>query len=141
MTPVEISQWRAKIGCFRVSVQKSSALMESAKPISVLFKILKLFWVFYCFIAISILALPFTITIQFLAAHSVTTQSSFLPLFARLHHFAKLVLYTIIELLKRFPLSIIALVRYKHVAVRHFLFLYAYFYIGCIHVSLLIRNG
>ena len=38
MTPVEISQWRAKIGCFRVSVQKSSALMESVKPISVLFQ-------------------------------------------------------------------------------------------------------
>ena len=132
MMPVEISQWRATIGYFHVSVQKSSPLMKSVKPFSVVFQILKLFWFFYCFIAISILALPVTLTIQFLAVHSVTTQSRFLPLFARVHHFAKSVLYTTIELLKRFPIGIIALVRYKHVAVRHFLFLYSYFYIGCI---------
>ena len=119
MMPVEISQWRATIGCFRVSVQKSSPLMKSFEPFSVLFQILKSFWFFYCFIVISILALPFTLTIQFLAVHSVTTQSSFLPLFARVHHFAKSVLYTTIELLKRFPVGIIALVRYKHVAVRY----------------------
>ena len=75
--------------------------MKSVKPFSVVFQILKLFWFFYCFIAISILALPVTLTIQFLAVHSVTTQSRFLPLFARVHHFAKSILYTTIELLKR----------------------------------------
>ena len=96
MMPVEISQWRATIGCFHVSVQKSSPLMKSVKPFSVVFQILKLFWFFYCFIAISILALPVTLTIQFLAVHSVTTQSRFLPLFARVHHFAKSVLYATI---------------------------------------------
>ena len=132
MMPVEISQWRATIGCFRVSMQKSSPFRKSVKPFSILFRILKLFWFCYCFIAISILALPFTLTIQFLALHSVTTQSSFLPLFARVHQFAKSVLYTTLELVKRIPIGIIALVRYKHVAVRYYLFLYAYFYIGCI---------
>ena len=113
-------------------MQKSSQLGKSVKPFSILLQILKLFWFCYCFIAISILALPFTLTIQFLAVHSVTTQSSFLPLFARVHYFAKSVLYTTIELLKRIPIGIIILVWYKHVAVRQYLFLYAYFYIGCI---------
>ena len=97
---------------------------------SVFFQILKLLWFCYCFIAISILALPFTLTIQFLV-HCVTTQSGFLPLFARVHHIAKTVLYTTIELFKRIPLGVIGLVRYKHATVRQFLFLYAYCYIGC----------
>ena len=94
-------------------MQKSSQLGKSDKPFSILLQILGLFWFCYCFIAISILALPFTLTIQFLAVHSVTTQSSFLPLFARVHYFAKSVLYTTMELLKRIPIGIIILVRYK----------------------------
>ena len=48
-----------------------------------------------------------------------------------MHHIAKTVFYTTIELLKRISLGVIGLVRYKHVTVRQFLFLYAYFYIGC----------
>ena len=131
MMPVEINQWRATIGCFRVSIQNSSPLKKSVKPLSILFQILKLFWFCYCFIAISIFVLPLTLTIQFLAVHSVTNQSCFLPLFARVHHLAKAVLYTSLELFKRVPFGIIGLVRYKHAAVRQLLFLYAYFYIGC----------
>ena len=130
MMPVEINQWRATIGCFRVSIQKLSPLKKSVKPFSVFLQILKLFWFCYSFIAISILALPFTLTIQFLTVHCVTTQSPFLPLFARVHHIAKTVLYTTIELFKRIPLGVIGLVRYKHATVRQFLFLYAYCYIG-----------
>ena len=137
MMPVEINQWRATIGCFRVSIQKSSPLKKSVKPFSILFQILKLFWFCYCFIAISIFVLPFTLTIQFLTVHSVTSQSCFLPLFARVHHFAKTVLYTTTELFKRIPLGVISLVRYKHAAVRQFLFLYAYFYIGCMTCNIL----
>ena len=129
---VEINQWQAAIGCFRASVQKSSPLRKSVEPFSILFQILKLYWFCYCFIAISILALPCAITIQFLKVHSVTSQSCFLPLFARVHHFAKTVLYTTLEIFKRIPRCIIGLVRYRHVAVRQFLFLYAYFYIGCL---------
>ena len=72
-----------------------------------------------------------TLTIQFLAVHSVTNQSCFLPLFARVHHLAKAVLYTSLELFKRVPFGVIGLVRYKHAAVRQLLFLYAYFYFGC----------
>ena len=132
MMLVEINQWRAAIGCFRASVQKSSPLRKSVEPFSILFQILKLYWFCYCFIAISILALPCAITIQFLKVHSVTSQSCFLPLFARVHHFAKTVLYTTLEIFKRIPRCIIGLVRYRHVAVRQFLFLYAYFYIGCL---------
>ena len=62
----------------------------------------------------------------------MTSQSCFLPLFARVHLFAKTVLYTTLEIFKRIPRCIIGLVRYRHVAVRQFLFLYAYFYIGCL---------
>ena len=93
---VEINQWRAAIGCFRASVQISSPLRKSIKLFSTLFQILKLFWFCYSFIAISILALPCAITM-----HSVTSQSCFLPLFARVHHFAKTVLYTTLEIFKR----------------------------------------
>ena len=49
MMPVEISQWRATIGCFRVSVQKSSALMKSVKPISVPFSNPQIILVFLLF--------------------------------------------------------------------------------------------
>ena len=62
---------------------------------------------------------------------SVATHSRFLPLFARVHHFAKTVHYTTLELFKGIPVGIIGLVRYKHAAVRQFLFFYAYFYFGC----------
>ena len=137
MMPVEINQWRATIGCFRVSIQNSSPLKKSVKPFSIPFQILKLFWFCYCFIAISIFVLPLTLTIQFLTVHSVTNQSCFLPLFARVHHFAKAVLYTTTELFKRIPFGVIGLVRYKHAAVRQFLFLYVYFYIGCMTCNIL----
>ena len=133
MMLVEINQWRAAIDCFRASVQKSPPLSKGVKPFSVLFQILKLYWFCYCFIAISILALPCAVTIQFLKVHSVTSQSCFLPLFAPVHHFEKAVLCTTREIFKRIPRCIIiGLVRYRHVAVRQFLFLYAYFYIGCL---------
>ena len=59
--------------------------------------------------------------------HSVATQSCFLPLFARMHHFAKTVLYVTVELLKRIPIGVILMVRYKY-----FHSQYAYFYIACV---------
>ena len=64
--------------------------------------------------------------------HSLATQLYFLPLFASVHHFATIVIYTTSELFKRIPLGIIRLFRYKRMAVKHYLFLYIYFYIGCI---------
>ena len=74
---------------------------------------------------------------QFLAVHSMETQSCFLPLFARVHHFAKTVLYLTVELSKRIPVGVIGIVRYKRVALKQFLFLYSYFYIGCMTCDLL----
>ena len=65
--------------------------------------------------------------LQFFAVHSVATQLRFLPLFARVHHFAKTVLYVSVELLKRIPIGVIVLVRYKY-----FHSQYAYFYTACV---------
>ena len=110
--PVEVNQWRATIGCFRPSMQKSPPLSKTVRPIS----ILRLFCFCYGFIAISVLVLPLVLLIQFLALHCVGTQLCFLPLFARMHHFAKSFLYVTAELLKRIPLGVIILVRYKHFA-------------------------
>ena len=115
----DVDQWRATIGCFRASFQKNFSLGSSVTPFPMLFQILKLYWFCICFLAVSIVVLPLTLIIQFLAVHSLATQSCFLPLFASVHHFAKIVIYTTFELFKRIPLGIIRLVRYKQVAFKH----------------------
>ena len=130
--PVEINQWRATIGCFCLSMQSLSPLGKAVKPLSILFQVLKLYWFCCSFITISIFVLPLTLTIHFLALHSVATQLYFLPLFAHMHCLAKVAIYTAVELLKRAPCGTIGLIREKRSLVKHFLFMYAYFYIGCI---------
>ena len=130
MMPVEINQWRATIGCFLV--QSLSPLNKMLRPFSIFLPILKLYWFCSCFIAISTLVLPLTITIQFLAINSVATQFCFLPLFAHTHRFAKLVVYMTAELLKRIPLAVIGLIRSKRPFLKKVLFAYVYFYIGCL---------
>ena len=132
MMLVEINQWRATIGCFRVSIQISSPLSKSPRPLCVLVHILKLYWICCCFIAVSIIVLPLTLMIHFLAVHSVATQLRLMPLFARIHHLVKIVIYTTVELFKRIPRLIIGLTHCKRLAVKQFIFLYAYFYTGCI---------
>ena len=133
MMPVEINRWRATIGCFRISLQKSSLLRKTVQPFSTLFQVIKLYWFCCCFIAISILVLPLTLMQQFCVMHfAVTTRSFFLPRFARVHLFVKMVIYTSVELFKRTPLFVINQVHYNNFALRKFLFLYAYFYIACI---------
>ena len=124
--PVEINQWRATIGCFRASIQKLLPISKNSTSFSFLFQLFRLCWFCCCFIAISILALPLALVIQFFAVHALAIHLCILPLFARMHHFAKVVIYTLYELLKRIPLGIICLVRYKHLAVKHHLFLYTY---------------
>ena len=89
---------------------KTTPLSKIVGPIS----IARLFCFCYGFIAISVLALPLVLLVQFLALHCVGTQLCFLPLFAHMHHFAKSVRYVTAELLKRIPLGVIFLVRYKH---------------------------
>ena len=132
MMPVEINQWRATIGCFCPTILLSLPVSKTIRPISVFTQVLKLYWFCCYFIAISILVLPFALAAQFLAVHTVVTQLRFLPLFAHLHQLAKRIVYTTVELLKRIPFAIIGLICFKNSAVRRILFLYSYFYIGCL---------
>ena len=127
MMPVEINRWRAAIGCFFVSLKRQSPMSKVFRPFSSLLLTFKLFWFCYNFIAISTLALPTTLILQFLAAHSIAMQLCFLPLFVHVHQFAKTVVYVTIELLKRIPLGVIILVRYKYVHCQ-----YAYFNTACV---------
>ena len=99
--PVEVNQWRATIGCFRLSIQKLYPLSKSISLFSIVSQIFKLYWFCCCFITISVLVLPFVLTTQFLAVHLVATRCCFLPLFSRTHLFAKTMVYTTVELLKR----------------------------------------
>ena len=132
MMPIEINQWRATIGCFRVSVQNLSPLSRNVRPLAILFQIFKLFWFCYLFIAVSILVLPFALALQFLAVHSVAPELCFLPLFARMHQSAKVVIYVTVELFKRIPIGVTVIFRYKY-----FHSHYVYFYIACVACSVL----
>ena len=118
MMPVEINQWRATIGCIRGSMHFLSPVSKNFRPFSLSFQIFKLYWFVVLFIAIAVFALPLTLTVQFLAEHSMVSKLCFLPLFARVHRFAKTVIYVAVELLKRIPLGVIGLVRHKHFAVK-----------------------
>ena len=127
MMPVEINQWRASIGCFRVSVKIIFPLSRNVRPFSILFQIFKLYWFCFWFIAVSILVLPLTLTVQFLAVHSVAPELCFLPLFACMHRSSKIVLHVSVELFKRIPLGVIVIARCKFFHSR-----YIYFYIACV---------
>ena len=127
---VEINQWRATIGCFRLAMKNISPMIKTVGLHSILCQILKLYWFCCRFIVISILVLPLTLILQFIAVHSVATQTCPLLLCARLHQFAKIVIYMTVELSKRIPLAVKGLIRYKRFAVKKLL-LYAYFYIVC----------
>ena len=127
MMPVEINQWRASIGCFRVSMKIIFPLSRNVRPFSILFLIFKLYWFCFWFIAVSILVLPLTLTVQFLAVHSVAPELCFLPLFARMHRSSKIVLHVSVELFKRIPLGVIVIARCKFFHSR-----YIYFYIACV---------
>ena len=131
MMPVEINQWRATIGCFRLAMKNISPMIKTVGLLSILFQILKLYWFCCRFIVISILVLPLILVLQFLAVHFVVTQTSPLPLCARLHQFAKIVIYMTVELSKRVPLAVKGLIRYKRFAVKKHLFGYAYIYLVC----------
>ena len=48
-----------------------------------------------------------------------------------MHHLAKRLIHTAVELLKRILLGVIGLIRYKHAVIKQYLFQYAYFYIAC----------
>ena len=65
--------------------------------------------------------------IQFFAVHSVATQLCFLPIYARVHLFAKTVLYVFVEVLKRTLPGVIIFVRKKY-----FHSQYGYFHTACV---------
>ena len=109
--PVEINQWRAAIGTFRISTKRLFRLRKTATPFSLLYQILKLYWLCCSFIAISIFVLPLAMIVQFLAVHSFKAQLSFLPLFFRTYYVNRVVFYITIELSMRVPLVFIYFVR------------------------------
>ena len=125
--PVETNQWRAKIGCFRSSVLKLFSLRKTVRPYSIIFQATKLLWFCYFLIAFSTLALPISIIVHFLAVHSMVTQLPFLPLLARMHHFAKSELYAFAELFKRIPFGVSVFVRKKYFHSQD-----AYYHTACI---------
>ena len=127
MMQVEINQWRATIGCFRVSIQISSPLSKSVRPFCVLVHILKLYWICCCFIAVSIIVLPLALMIHFLAVHSVATQRRLMSLFARMHRLAKIVIYTTVE-----PLLLVLLAASAYLS-NNIFFCMRIFYIGSIN--------
>ena len=92
MMQVDINQWRATIGCFRLAMKSNSPMIKAVGLLSILCQILKLYWFCCRFIAISMLVLPLALILQFIAVHFVATQTFPLPLFARLHRFAKIVI-------------------------------------------------
>ena len=110
MIPVEINRWRATIGCFRASSKSLRPQSKTINPLSILFQVSKLYVFCCCFIAISIFVLPWALIMQFFAVHSLLPQVGFLPLFARMHHFARTVIYVTFELVKRIPLGFISFV-------------------------------
>ena len=57
MMPVEINQWRATIGCFRVSKHFLSPMNKNFRLFSLSFQILKLYWFCCSFITIAVFAI------------------------------------------------------------------------------------
>ena len=88
----------------------------------------------YNFIAISVLVLPLAIITQFLSVHCLYAQSTFLPIFSRIYHVSKIVIYISVELSKRMPLGftyLVGLARYRYSFIKEAVLVYAYFYTVC----------
>ena len=99
MMLVEINQWRATIGCFRISHPSLSTSRKSVRPFLILFQMFKLLYFCCRFIAISILVLPVSLITHFVVAHSTVAQLRFLPILARVHYFVRIELYVFVEIL------------------------------------------
>ena len=132
MMLVEINQWRATIGCFRISHPNLSISREIVTPLLILFHIFKLLFYCYCFIAISNFVLPGSLISHFVAAHSTVAQLCFLPILASLHYFVRIELCVFAEILKRFPFGGFGFARKEY-----FLSQYAYYHTACIKCYML----
>ncbi len=104
--PVDIIQWRATIGCFRVIMPKFSKISKNFSLFSLISQILKLYCICSCFVAITVLAFPITFIFQFLAVHSTISQLCFVSLFPRVHRIVRIIFHVTIELLKHVPVIV-----------------------------------
>ena len=127
MILVEINQWRATIGCFRISHPSLYTLHKTVRPFILLFQIFKLLYCCCRFIAISTLVLPVSLITHFVVAHSTVAQLRFLPNLAHVHYFARIELYVFAEILKRITFGVFVFARKKY-----FLSQYAYYHTACI---------
>ena len=71
MMSVDINQWRAAIGCFRVFTSRSESFRCALNFFVVLLQILRLYQFAAFFILISIVTLPFTAAVQFFIGHLI----------------------------------------------------------------------
>ena len=113
MMLVDICQWRAAIGCFRASTQRSVRFHRALTPASMFLQVFRLYKFACSFIFISAIILPFTIAIQFFAGHLFYPNALFLPLFSLTYSHASVFLYLVFELSKRIPLALYCLFRSK----------------------------
>ena len=113
MMLVDICQWRAAIGCFRASTQRSVRFHCALTLASMFLQVFRLYKFACSFIFISAIILPFTIAIQFFAGHLFYPNALFLPLFSLTYSHARVLLYLVLELSKRIPLALYCLFRSK----------------------------
>ena len=81
MMLVDICQWRAAIGCFRASTQRSVRFHCALTLVSMLLQVFRLCKFACSFIFICAIILPVTIAIQFFVGHLLYPYALFLPLF------------------------------------------------------------
>ena len=111
---VDISQWRAAIGCFGVFTCRPERFSCALGFFSVLLPILRLYQFAVCFILIAIILLPLTITVHFFIGHLVYARYSFLPLFSHSYSCLRIVSYILFELFERIPFALNSLFRSKY---------------------------
>ena len=137
MMLVDISQWRAAIGCFRVFTCTSERFSCALSFFSVLLQILKLYQFGVGFILIAIDILPFMITVHSFIGHLVYARSCFLPSFSNSYSCIRLVSYILFELFKRIPFALNSLFRSKYRTIKYLFLAYFHLYAICIACNLL----
>ena len=137
MMSVDINQWRAAIGCFRIFTSRSESFCCAPSFFSVLLQILRLYQFAVCFILILIVILPFTAAVHFFIGHLGYAQSCFLPLFSRTYSYIRIISYVLFELLKRIPFALNSLFRSKFGTIKYLFLVYIQSYAVCIAFNLL----
>ena len=143
--PVEVSQWRATIGCFCVLFQRKFSLTRFIAPVSFLFEFLRLCQFCSCFILVSTAVLPSVLIFQFLAMYFFPTKLCFLPLFASALPFLNIAIYSSSKFLTRIMLLSIQFLEHNHLTVHRYIFLYIHLCMFCticntLHAQWLVFN-